>query len=112
MEELKLIPEEILKDRISFLRKGNMICNCGILHENIICYPYAWDSEEHEVIYASYCDNCGEMMLRQMWRTASAKRRRKQKLERKLLKEQNELIKEENELLRRQLIQLRRESNG
>ena len=62
MEELKLIPEEILKNRINFLRKGSMICDCGILHENIICYPYAWDSEEHEVIYASYCDNCGEIM--------------------------------------------------
>ena len=67
MGELKLIPEEILKDRINFLRKGSMICDCGILHENIICYPYAWDSEEHEVIYASYCDNFGMIKWKKIY---------------------------------------------
>ena len=88
-------------------RDGDVVCDCcGEYLGNIYTDDY------FSLLRKKYCDKCGEMMLRQMWRTASAKRRRKQKLERKLLKEQNELIKEENELLRRQLIQLRRASNG
>lgn len=62
MNELKLIPEEVLIDRLRFPIKGSMVCNCGKIHEDIMCYPYAWDEEEREVIYASYCDNCRELM--------------------------------------------------
>lgn len=62
MDELKLIPEEILKCRLKSPIKANIYCECGNLHENILCYPYAWDETNHEVIYASYCDVCGEIM--------------------------------------------------
>lgn len=62
MNELKVIPDDIFKDRIRFPMKGSMICDCGILHENILLYPYAYDAENNEVIYASYCSNCRELM--------------------------------------------------
>lgn len=85
-------------------KDGDVVCDCcGAYLGNIYTGDY------FALLRQKYCEKCGEYMLRQMWRTASQKRRKRIKEERKLLKEQNELIKEENELLRKRIIELRRE---
>ena len=83
---------------------GDVVCDaCGYPLGNIYTGDY------FALIRKKYCDGCGIVMRRQMWRTATKKRRNKEKAERELIKEQNELIKEENELLRKRIIELRRE---
>lgn len=63
--ELELIPDDRLSDVLKYVEESNegeMIChNC----ESIISvklHPYAYDAENNDVVYASRCPNCGEIL--------------------------------------------------
>lgn len=62
---LELIPDNRLSDVLKYVEESNeseLIClNC----ESIIStklHPYAYDAENNEVVYASRCPNCGEIL--------------------------------------------------
>lgn len=63
--ELEVIPDDRLSDVLKYVEESNeseLIClNC----ESIIStkhYPYAYDSENNDVVYVSRCPNCGEIL--------------------------------------------------
>lgn len=62
MSKLKLIPEEILKERLPQLIESNIICDECKRIIKVICFPYAYDSDNHEVVYASKCPICKKII--------------------------------------------------
>ncbi len=59
----EIIPEERLKSYLGTVVNGNIICDCGELNENILGYPYAYDSESGDVIYAYLCRKCKKVLF-------------------------------------------------
>lgn len=64
-KELELIPDDRLSEVLKYVEESNeseLIClNC----ESIIStklHPIAYDAENNEVVYASRCPNCGEIL--------------------------------------------------
>lgn len=58
----RIIPEEKLKSYIGIIPKSNIICECGELNEGIPGYPYAYDMDSDDVIYAHQCKKCGKIL--------------------------------------------------
>ena len=58
----KIIPETKLKSYIGVIPKSNIICECGELNENTPGYPYAYDIDSDDVIYAHQCKKCGKIL--------------------------------------------------
>ena len=58
----RIIPEKKLKSYIGIIPKSNIICECGELNENIPGYPYAYDMDSDDVIYAHQCKKCGKIL--------------------------------------------------
>ena len=56
--DLTLVPSEIYRDYIENTVRGSMICECGHLNEDVILYPYAYDKEDNEVVFISFCNKC------------------------------------------------------
>ena len=58
MKNLQLIPEDILKGRLPQLIKSYKICTNCKKAVDAMGFPYAYDSDNHEVIYALKCPIC------------------------------------------------------
>ena len=58
----RIIPEKKLKSYIGIIPKSNIICECGELNDNIPGYPYAYDMDSDDVIYAHQCKKCGKIL--------------------------------------------------
>lgn len=61
MNKLTLIPEDILKERLPQLIESDIICDECKEVIKVMCFPYAYDSDNHEVIYALKCPICGKI---------------------------------------------------
>lgn len=65
-EELKLIPEdkflEILEYKIKEVDVYESICPKCESFISTKHYPYAYDTENNDVVYVSRCPNCGEIL--------------------------------------------------
>ena len=60
---LTLVPPEIYRDYAENPVRGSMICECGHLNEDVILYPYAYDKEDNDVVFISFCNKCGTEMF-------------------------------------------------
>lgn len=58
----RIIPEKKLKSYIGIIPRSNIICECGELNEDIPGYPYAYDMDSDDVIYAHQCKKCGKIL--------------------------------------------------
>ena len=56
------IPEEKLKRYIEHILMCNTMCDCGKLIEDCRAYPYAYDMKNNDVIFASKCLECGNII--------------------------------------------------
>ena len=61
--DLTLVPPEIYRTYTENIHRGSMICECGHLNEDIILHPYAYDKEDGEVVFISFCNKCSEPMF-------------------------------------------------
>jgi len=62
---LELIPEGRLSGVLEYIEESNMIDSICPKCESFIStkhYPYAYDSENNDVVYVSRCPNCGEVL--------------------------------------------------
>ena len=57
------IPEEKLKRYIELNITFNTRCECGELLCGCKAYPYAYDMENNDVIFASKCPECGNIIF-------------------------------------------------
>lgn len=64
MEELIPIPENLIKQLLDKRFKViDTICpNCNELVENVTMYPYAYDKENHNIVYVGKCDYCKKLL--------------------------------------------------
>ena len=65
MEKLELIPDNRLSDMIEYIEESkaiNTFCSKCESCISIKSYPYAYDSENNNVVYVSKCPNCGEIL--------------------------------------------------
>lgn len=64
-KELELIPDDRLSDVLKYVEESNeseLIClNCKSIISTKL-HPIAYDAENNEVVYASRCPNCGEIL--------------------------------------------------
>lgn len=58
----KLIPEDRLSDCLRKQYSSTIVCECGCINENIYGFPYAFDEENKDVIYAYKCQECGKIL--------------------------------------------------
>ena len=56
------IPEEKLKHYIEHILICNIVCDCGKLIKDCRAYPYAYDMANNDVIFASKCPECGNII--------------------------------------------------
>ena len=57
------IPEEKLKRYIEYILICNIMCDCGELIKDCRAYPYAYDMENNDMIFASKCPECGNIIF-------------------------------------------------
>ena len=61
--DLTLVPPEIYRAYTENIYRGSMICECWHLNEDIILHPYAYDKEDDEVVFISFCNKCSKEMF-------------------------------------------------
>ncbi len=62
---LELIPDNRLSNMIEYIEESkafNTFCSKCESYISIKSYPYAYDSENNDIIYISKCPNCGEIL--------------------------------------------------
>lgn len=62
---LELIPDNRLSDMIEYIEESkaiDTICHKCESFISIKSYPYAYDSENNNMVYVSKCPNCGEIL--------------------------------------------------
>lgn len=59
----KIIPEDKLQSYIDMKPRVNIFCDdCQYFNAQIEGIPYAYDKENHDVIFAYKCEKCGAIM--------------------------------------------------
>ena len=66
MTELIPIPEKLVEQLLDERFKSvDTICpNCRKLIEDVIMHPYAYDKENHNIVYVGKCDYCKKFIVR------------------------------------------------
>ena len=57
------IPKNKLKLYIEHIIICNTMCDCGEIIYDCRAYPYAYDKENNDIIFASKCPECGNIIF-------------------------------------------------